>query len=710
MHSYFATCPKGLEQLLFDELLTFGALEVKQSVAGVSFKGNLEIGYRAALWTRFSSRVLLKLADFPAKTDLELYLGVFNLSWELYFSSTKTLSVDFTGTSESIKNTLYGAQKVKDAIVDRFTKKTGARPSVDKESPDVRIVVHLDRKEKATVNIDITGCALHKRNYRNAAGAAPLKENLAAAIVTRANPNGNVIDPMCGSGTLLLEALMIATDTAPGLLREKIGFSNLSLHDSDLWEKLLNEAKVRSRNGKQKLLEQNIKYFGFDQDSRVIEIAKQNANNAGFSDFIEFTNTPLSELQKPECCTTPTIITNPPYGERLGNFTELLDLYSLLGTKLKQCFRGTKVAVISSSGDLLSCLKLRATKTYKLFNGALECQLKLFEINENPTFESRDVGVVAEEFANRLKKNIKNIRKWIESEGVDSYRIYDADLPNYNAAIDVYKNYAVIQEYAPPKSISPKVAHERILDMIQVTRNILEFPGDNIILKVREKQKGNDQYEKISETEDTFTVNEYGAKYIVNLRDYLDTGVFNDHRLVRKQIRKLANGKDFLNLFAYTGTATVQAAIGGAKSTTTVDMSKTYINWAKENLRINNIKNRDNQHNFIQADCLKWLEQATESYDLIFVDPPTFSNSKRMEATFDVQRDHIMLLTNLKKLLRPNGILIFSNNLKNFILNYDEVSKLGFSIKDLSKETLSKDYIKASALHNCWQLTLKSCE
>lgn len=706
MNNYFATCPKGLETLLQDELAQLGAVDLHPTVAGVYFKGDLALGYKSVLWSRFASRILLNIAEFSATDDFELYIAVNNISWEKYFDADKTIAIDFSGTSEAIKNTLYGAQKIKDAIVDRFNKRFGVRPNVDKDQPNIRITAHLNKKQRVSLNFDLSGSSLHKRAYRSNAGIAPLKENLAAAIVARAKPIGTVIDPMCGSGTILIEAAMRLTDTAPGLFRQNIGFEHLKLHDQRLWKSILLEAKAKSAKGIEALKNQNIKLYGYDQDFEVVKIATSNIEAAGFSDLIEINECELNELKRPETVSTCSIITNPPYGERLGNFTELLDLYSVLGQKLKAEFPGSTATIISSSADLLSAIKLRADKTYKLYNGALECLLKCYQISEQSSQKTNIEAPVAEEFANRLRKNLKNLKKWVESEGLEAYRIYDADLPNYNAAIDLYNDYAVIQEYAAPKSVSPKTAHERLLNIMQVTRNVLGISGENIIVKKREIQRGEQQYEKLDEQNHTLTIHEYGAKYIVNLYDYLDTGLFNDHRLVRKFIRTHVKDLDFLNLFAYTGTATVQAALGGAKSTTTVDLSRTYINWAKENLRINNFSDKQ-KYQFIQADCLKWISESTAKFDFIFVDPPTFSNSKRMETTFDIQRDHISLLTNLKRLLKPKGAILFSNNKKNFKLDLEPLKNEGFNIKDLSQETLSKDYIKAKALHNCWYLTLK---
>jgi 23S rRNA (guanine2445-N2)-methyltransferase / 23S rRNA (guanine2069-N7)-methyltransferase len=721
MNKFFASCPKGLEDLLFDELNSLSCSDLKKTVAGVYFSGEKETGYKAVLWSRFASRILFRISEFDAGDDISLYLGINSIAWEQMFDPVKTIAVDFSGTSDYIRNTLYGAQKVKDAIVDRFVKKGFMRPNVSVKEPDVRIAVHLGKKNRVSVSIDIYGASLHRRTYRASAGAAPLKENLAAAIVARSRLDSTCyLDPMCGSGTLLIEAAMRLSDTAPGLLRKNIGFANLTLHDDDLWQKCLKEAEERSSRGIALLKEKKISFYGFDSDYRVIEAARTNADRAGLTDLMDFEPCELKNLKNPSPQSTFTVITNPPYGERLGNFTELLSLYSLLGSCLRQEFPGSSASVISSSAELLGCMRLKADREYHLFNGALACLLKTYRVyaeTQNADgasetagsgdFTRRELSKNAEEFANRLRKNLKGLKKYIAKEKLESYRIYDADLPNYNAAIDVYADYAVIQEYQAPKSVPQHTARQRLLDMMQVTCSVLEFPGDHIIVKSRFHQRGKEQYQRLDEEGNMMVVHEYDIKYLVNLHDYLDTGLFSDHRLIRKLIGESVRDCDFLNLFAYTGTASVQAALGGAKSVCTVDMSRTYLNWAKENMRINNIVLQEPKIRFVQADCLKWLDETEDMFDFIYVDPPTFSNSKRMEETFEVQRDHIKLLTRVKRLLNRGGTVLFTNNRKGFRLDKNGVEELGFCIRDVSRQTLCRDYESSSDQHNCWLLTLR---
>ncbi len=699
MTDFFATCPKGLESLLASELTALGADQVQETVAGVAFSGSLETAYRACLWSRLASRILLSVARFTVRDDLDLYLGITQLPWESWVTARQTLAVDFTGPAATIRNTQYGAVMVKDAIVDRCSKRGGQRPDIDTQAPDVRILVHLNKKGEASVTLDLSGPALHQRGYRTATGEAPLKENLAVAMLLRAGWQGEpLLDPMCGSGTLLVEAAMLWSDMAPGLLRTRFGLTSLANYDHGLWQSLQAEASVRAKRGRQKL--QGLRLRGLDVNEVVLRRASENAKRAGFADNIELAVADVAQLDNPWRGETGLVLTNPPYGERLGDMPGLLALYQQLGQGLRHSFQGWRVAVLSSSTELLSCLRLRADKQYRLFNGALECQFRLYQIAVDAVVSTR---MVAEDFANRLRKNIKTLDKWAKGEGLDAYRLYDADLPDYNAAIDRYGEYLVIQEYAAPKTIPENLAKQRFLDLVQAAVAVTGVDGSRVVLKVRERQKGENQYQKLDAQGNQFEVHEYGAKLLVNLWDYLDTGLFLDHRQTRRLLGQMAQNKRFLNLFAYTGSATVHAALGGARFTTTVDMSRTYLNWARDNLKCNGLLN--SRHQFEQADCLRWLDECDEQYDLIFIDPPTFSNSKRMDQSFDVQRDHLLLMRNLKRILAAGGTLVFSNNKRHFKMDLDGLAALGLAAKNISTQTLPKDFARNPQIHNCWLIT-----
>jgi 23S rRNA (guanine2445-N2)-methyltransferase / 23S rRNA (guanine2069-N7)-methyltransferase len=621
------------------------------------------------------------------------------IPWTEIFTPDATFAVHFSGLNDEIRNSQYGALKVKDAIVDSFTRKNLPRPNVDRENPDLRINVWLN-KETAHISLDLSGEGLHLRGYRDGTGMAPIKETLASAIVMRSGwvPGTPLLDPMCGSGTLLIEAAMLATDRAPGLHRGHWGFNGWLQHDDAVWKEVKAEAQTRARKG---LAAYESRFYGSDVDARVIERARSNARRAGVGELITFEAKDVAQLSNP----LPkgpygTVISNPPYGERLESEPALIALHSLLGRTMKTQFGGWNLSLFSASPELLSCLQLRADKQFKAKNGPLDCVQKNYHLAEN---DGSGAVSLAEDFANRLRKNLKKYEKWARQEGIECYRLYDADLPEYNVAIDRYGEWVVVQEYAPPKTVDAHKARQRLFDIIAATISVLGIAPNKLVLKTRERQKGKNQYQKMAEKGDFLEVQEYNARLWVNLTDYLDTGLFLDHRIARRMLGQMSKGKDFLNLFAYTGTASVHAGLGGARSTTTVDMSRTYLEWAERNLRLNGLTGR--AHRLMQADVLGWLRESDEQFDLIFIDPPTFSNSKRMEDAFDVQRDHLRLMTDLKRLLRKGGTIMFSNNKRGFRMDHDGLAQLGLKAQEITQKTLSQDFARNRQIHNCWLIT-----
>jgi len=312
----------------------------------------------------------------------------------------------------------------------------------------------------------------------------------------------------------------------------------------------------------------------------------------------------------------------------------------------------------------------------------------------------------AQMVANRLRKNIRNLSRWLRNEDIHCYRLYDSDIPEYAIAVDIYESdrrLVHVQEYAPPRSVDAEKAQQRLEDALQAVRSVLDLGEGQLFVKVRRQQKGTAQYEKLAASGEFHEVLEGGCRFLVNMRDYLDTGLFLDHRITRSMLSELATGRRFLNLFAYTGAGTVHAAKGGARSTLTIDLSKTYLEWAKRNMLLNAFTG--SEHAFIQANCVEWLEKASseQKFGLIFLDPPSFSTSKRMKSVFDVQRDHVMLISNCMKILDPDGVLIFSNNLRKFRMDLETLS--AFSIQDISRNTLPKDFERNPRIHNCWKIT-----
>jgi len=743
-----------METILTDELQALGVNNIKATLAGVAFQGDLATAYRACLWSRTANRILLVLSSFEVKSQEDLYKGVQKIDWFEHINPEDSFAVSFSAkNSAAINNTHFGALKVKDAIVDQMRARFQTRPSINTEQPNIRINVYLNG-ENAQLSLDLSGESLHRRGYRDVSIKAPMKENLAAAMLLRsgwpqiAKQQGSLIDPMCGSGTLLLEGAMIAADYAPGLLRDYFGFTGWKKHDAQCWKKLRAEAEQRKKIGLEKLPV----IVGFDQNRHTVNTALAHIANAGLQNKIHVERRDIEDAEPAESWKPGLLICNPPYGERLGDEQETAELYKKFGESLKAHFVGWQAAMIISNPELGFRLGLRSQKPITLFNGALECKLLRMDIEESNFFvpkaktqeeriaqaietgriqEQRiaqatqaktapqpettsadaptepDVSELgAEMFANRLKKNLKKLSNWAKQNRITCYRVYDADLPEYAVAVDIYQGdqtWINVQEYEPPKSIDQHKADQRLAGLLAEIPRVLGVNSEQVFLKIRRKQKSTDQYEKHGDQGRFHIIEEGGCKLLVNFEDYLDTGLFLDHRPIRMLIQKQAKDKRFLNLFAYTGSATVHAAMGGAKSTTTVDMSNTYINWAKKNMALNA---NEGEHEFIQADCLEWLaaeaQLADRHYDLIFLDPPTFSNSKRMDDVFDIQNDHVQLINNAISLLSPGGVLYFSTNFRRFKIDKQALSDL--IVEDISAATIPEDFARNPKIHYCWRI------
>jgi 23S rRNA (guanine2445-N2)-methyltransferase / 23S rRNA (guanine2069-N7)-methyltransferase len=704
---FFATAPKGVEPLLAEELRQLGALEIAETRAGVAFQGTLQTAYRVCLWSRLASRILMPLAEFSATDPDHLYAAVAAMPWEEHMTPGGTLVVDAQVRRSVITHSRFAALRVKDAVVDRFRERFDQRPSVDLERPDIRLNLHMDR-DQATLSIDLSGDSLHRRGYRAEGVLAPLKENLAAAILLRAGwpdvaaRGGALVDPMCGSGTLVIEAALMAADCAPGLTRPYWGLTGWLKHEPAVWEELMEEARQRREAGLSKLPVM----IGYDRDRKAIRAATENARIAGLEQYLRFELRELDDLSEVPGTseTRGLLVTNPPYGERLGEVAELRFLYETLGEKLRAHFGGWNAAVFTGNPDLAKNIGIRAHKLYKLYNGALECRLLNFEIATDRFFGANapqaPLSEGAQMFANRLRKNMKQLRRWLKKEDVTCYRLYDADMPEYSVAVDIYEDRVHVQEYQAPPSIDSRQAERRLREVMRVLPEVLEVEPDAITLKVRRKQKGSSQYQKFDRTGERFEVREGNCWFLVNLTDYLDTGLFLDHRPTRFMLQAMAEGKSFLNLFAYTGAATVHAVKGGAATSVTVDMSRTYLDWAQDNLRLNQLSGP--QHRFICADVLQYLEREQSHYDLIFLDPPTFSTSKSMETTLDIQRDHVQLIRLAADLLTPGGVLIFSNNFRKFRMDFEALPEL--EIEDITTATIPHDFARNPKIHNCWRI------
>ncbi len=696
-YNVFVSCPRGLEYLLKDEMTALGLTVDAVSPQGVYGYAPIAVLYQLCLWSRIANRIQVILFSGQAHNQTALLQLCQQYHWQTVFNIDKTFAVEFHGTSKAFRNTMFGAQVVKDGIVDHFARQ-GKRPSVDKQNPQIKLHAFL-KHDEITVSLDLTGYSMHQRGYRQRAGVAPIKENIAAAMLIRAQwPNlakkgYSLHDPFCGSGTLVIEAAMMAANIAPGLIRQDQSFINWNQHNPTLWAKMRQQALAQVSRIEGRIV-------GTDANRSLLKTAEDNAHAAGVKSLVRFAHQPIGTVVNE--AKMGLLITNPPYGERLGEVNALIPIYQEIGQSMANRFHGWRAAVLTSNPILAKAIGLRSDKQYTLFNGSIECKLYLFQLSESNALKSAQADKLSDKaqmFYNRLKKNVQHLKKWSTRQSIDCYRIYDADLPDYAFAIDCYGDYVVIQEYAPPANIPAHKAEQRSLETMQVIPLVLSLPPGHIIVKQRRQQKGKQQYEKLSDNAKQCIVHEGDIQVKVNLTDYVDTGLFLDHRPMRRLLGKVAKDKRLLNCFCYTGVASLHAAKAGA-ITTNVDLSKTYLNWAKDNFRLNHLT-IDN-HQFIHADCMEWLKLEKEKYDVIFLDPPSFSNSKRMQDTLDVQRDHEKLIISAMRLLERDGILYFSTNLRQFKLSPQINAR--YEVKNISKETLDEDFKRKPNIHQCYEI------
>lgn len=707
---FTATCPGGLEPLLAGEVPSFDGEVVRTSPGAVYFSGPLEAAYRACLWSRFAHRVLKPIAAFSAPDQSELHRGALDIDWPAYFSPEKTIAVVCKAARSPISNTHFAALRVKDAVADHFMSRFGRRPDVDTGSPDITLHLYLE-EDRAELSIDLAGGSLHRRGYRLAGDQAPIRETLAAAVVQlsgwpyRDPDPPPFIDPMCGSGTLLIEAALMFGGIAPGLWRKRFGFHGWSGHDQAVWRRLREEASQKAERAR---LRRWPLIVGYDAARHAVTAAIENIERAGLKGFVHVEKKELARLARPsarESGKPGFVVSNPPYGRRLGSWDSVRFLYTCLGRKMKQELPGWRAAVLASAETPAGSFALEVEREYHLFNGPLECRLTVFgppgesEAPRHRKIDPASVQAPPGDFSGRIRKNLRRLAKWAKRESITCYRIYDADIPEFNVAVDIYEDRLLVQEYAPPKEIDPARAAERLSGIIRDLAGIFGIEEKSITVKVRSRQRGPSQYQKTGREGKLLEIGEGDCRFLVNLTDYVDTGLFLESRSTRELIRQWAGGTRFLNLFGYTGTATVHAAMGGARHTTLVDISPIYLDWAKCNLFLNGFA--EENHRLMEADCLDWLRKCRDYFDLIYIHPPTFSNSRRTGTKFDLRKQHATLIHLAMRRLAPGGRTLFATSAMRFGL--DTASLGGFLIRDISTGTLPRDFIRSAGRHRCWE-------
>ena len=724
---FFAQCAANQNDLVAEEARRAGSEDVRPTASGVEFDGSIETGMRFCMESRVASRLLMALfIDEDTQSVDELYDSTLALPWEDWVTPEETLKISCTTQScPWVRNSHYAALKVKDAICDRQREKFGddKRSDIDPENPDISFHVHI-YGNIVKWYVDFSGDSLYQRGYRDEQTEALLKEHLAAALLLRSEwkktllegKPGVLMDPFCGSGTIAIEAALMASDTAPGLIRPRLfAFERLPIFDEEKWKEIWDEAEARRKKA---LEERDIEIYAGDISGRAVKIAKKAAERAGVSDLIIFETRDFTEY-KPEDSPADTgyIVTDPPYGERMRE-SDIDELYENIGRVLQTCFKGWRATILTGSQDKLTNIDMKPERTNTLYNGGIQCQAAHYIIYTDEekaalvekAKERRQIrasspladGAVIP--YNKIMKNLERLRPEMEKAGVTCYRIYDADIPEYAASIDLYENkWICLTEYAAPPEIEPEVARQHLDELLAATERATGIDLETIYVKERKAMKGASQYNRLASSNRFNIVRENGLRYLVNFQDYHDTGVFLDHRPVRKMIEEMAEGKRFLNLFCYTGTATLNAIKGGALSTVSVDASSTYLDWAVENLKINGYPT-DIGNFFYREDVIDFLWDTYDKYDLIFCDPPTFSNSKGRD-TFDVQRDQYKLVKAAAMHLAPGGVLIFSTNFRRFKLDEGIAEK--YNVQDITERTIGLDFQDKPNIHKCYLIRNK---
>ena len=717
---FYVACARGVEVLLQHELAALGLSAVATTKAGVRVNGSLHAAQRVVLWSRLASRVIWPLQTFACDTADALYAAVSAIRWETHLAVDHTLAVDaHVSQSTTLRNSHFAALRVKDAVADQMRAIHGQRPSVDRVNPAVRLhlVVH---RHQATLSIDLSGGPMHRRGWRRAGYRAPLKETLAAAVVRATGwaevfqQGGGVVDPMCGSGTLLIEAALLAADVAPGLQRltnsrsaDTAAPTQWRGFDQGHWQMLLADARSRAQHG---LATLPAVFYGIDCDRQAIAAANANALAAGVAAAIHWQTADCARATYPNLA-HGVVVANLPYDARIEADA---GLYRSLGQTLRRHLPHWRAGLLCGDRTLAAATGLTPQRCVTLSNGPLTCCFIVTDPAPAPAHPAAAANVEVdaagvEMVANRLRKNQRALRRWLDRTGISCYRVYDADLPDYAAAVDVYQaatdgnqRYLHIQEYAAPAHIPAEDVCRRRAALQAAVQEVFQVPAENIALKFRQRQHHQEgrQYQRLGDGTTALHVREQSALLRVNLFDYLDTGLFLDLRQLRARLSREAVGRRFLNLFCYTGAASVQAALAGAATTTSVDLSATYLHWCSDNFSLNG--QTGPRHRLIQADVMTWLRAEQASYDVIFCDPPTFSNSAR-STDFDIQRHHVALLALAISRLTADGVLYFSNHFRRFKLDQAAINDFA-DCEEITAETRDRDFNRDPRIHRAWRL------
>lgn len=692
----------GLESVAQRELHALGYEDAKPFGTGrVGFTGAAGAICRTNLWLRSAERVLVRVGSFPACDFEALFDGVRSLAWERWIGRDAAFPVGGRSVRSVLSSVPAVQRATKKAIVERLMQAHGVE-RLPETGPTYAVEVSLLHDE-ATLTIDTSGAGLHKRGYRTSVGEAQLRETMAAGLVLLSywHPGRPFMDPFCGTGTIAIEAAMIGRNIAPGLKRSFAGESWPQVPAS-LWS----EAREQAGAAALPVLEHRL--VATDIDERALSQARHHARNADVEPDIHFQQRAFEDVAAR--VGYGCLITNPPWGERLGDREQLESLYRSFPLVLRRLDTWSHFILTGYPG-FERLIGQEATRRRKLYHANIETTYYQFHgpapggaagpREMTPVFGGLDekADKQAEMFATVLGKHARHLRKWPQ-RGITCYRLYDRDIPEVPLVVDVYEGHLHVAEYERPHEHTPAQHADWLDRMMETACATLGVERDKAFLKSRGRQRGLSQYERVSDTGYTLVVGEQGLRFEVNLSDYVDTGLFLDHRLTRAMVRQRAGGKRFLNLFAYSGAFTVYAAAGGAEHTTSVDLSATYLDWAERNLLLNGFD--DGRHQLVQADAMTYLDSLKpgETFDLMVIDPPTYSNSKRTEEDWDVQARHTDLLAAASNHLEPGGWIYFSTNFRKF----KPAFPANLIAREISQQTVPADF-RNKKIHRCWVLS-----
>lgn len=749
-----ATSAFGLEAVVARELEQLGYEPKIISTGRVWFRGDARDVARANVRLRSADRVLIRVASFPADNFDTLFERTMDLPWEAWVPRDGSFPVNGRSVKSQLSSVPACQRTVKKAIVERLMRGHATRELAETGARTIIEVAILDNV--ASITLDTSGDGLHKRGYRDIVGEAALKETMAAGLVLLSvwNADRPFVDPFCGTGTIPIEAAMIGLGLAPGRQRsfdaESWGWIGRAVFDQ---ERAAGNVPTRER------LSYTI--HATDVNESALALARRHAERAGVVRHIHFHKRAFEDLQSK--AEYGCIVTNPPYGERMGQDETIERLYRSFPDVLRRLPTWSH-HILTARLDLEMLVGQQATRRRKLFNAQIECTYYQFlgprppgkddrvpsdatsltegpgddvaevlpleqrpgesatagrgdePVAAAPAREQRTPAMPAfgglrerdqrelDDFESRLAKRVRHLRRWPD-KGITCYRIYERDCPDVPVTIDRYEDHAHIFEYEREHGRTLAQHIEWIDDIARRTARVLAIDESHVFAKSRPRQKGLTQHEKLGDHGATLVAREGGLRFEVNLSDYADTGLFLDHRVTRGMVREMASGKRVLNLFCYTGSFTVYAAAGGAASTTSVDLSNTYLDWAERNMAMNGFMSQ--AHRFVRSDVMEFLRahRAGAQYDLAIVDPPTFSNSKSTEQDWDVQKAHAELLSRVAGLMPPGGVVFFSNNSRRFKLDEASLAPL-VEIREISQRTVPEDF-RNERIHRCWRLVVK---